>query len=66
MEMDGVRIPFEEIGIFDIVNELANVQLPTTGGIGTPIYILCGSALVVGPLVYGLSLRRRYGRRLQR
>ena len=40
------------------------VELPSTGGIGTLLYILCGLILVLGPLVYGFSLRRRYGRRL--
>ena len=40
--------------------------LPATGGLGVPIYILCGLALVLGPFVYGFSLRRRYGRRSKR
>ena len=62
----AVRIPFETIGKIDIVNHPANVELPATGGIGTPIYILCGLALVLGPLVYGFSLRRGYGRRSKR
>lgn len=35
-------------------------ELPSTGGIGYPILILCGLPLVVAPLVYGLSLRRRH------
>ena len=61
----GVRIPYEEIGTIGIVNYPANVELPATGGIGTPIFILCGLTLVTGPLVYGFSLRRRYGRRPQ-
>ena len=63
VDVEAVRIPFEEIGLIDIANYPANVELPATGGIGTPIYILCGLTLVVGPLVYGFSLRRRYGRR---
>ena len=58
-----VRIPFETVGIIDVVNYPANVELPATGGIGTPIYILCGLILITAPLVYGLSLRRRYERR---
>ena len=57
---------FDEIGIVDIVNEPVNVVLPATGGIGTIIYILCGLALIIGPLVYGLSLRRRCERRSAR
>ena len=63
IDQEAIRIPFEEIGRFDIVNYPANVELPSTGGIGTPIYILCGLSLVIGPLVYGFCLRRRYGRR---
>ena len=62
-DTDAVRIPFEETGKFDIVNHPSSVRLPATGGIGTPIYILCGLALVCGPLVYGFRLRRIYGRR---
>ncbi len=61
---EAVRIPFEEIGIINISNYPANVELPATGGRGTNIYILCGLALVLGPFVYGFRLRRRYGRRL--
>ena len=45
------------------VKNLRGYALPSTGGIGTIIYILCGSVLVLGPLVYGFRLRRRYGRR---
>jgi hypothetical protein len=65
IDEDAVRIPFEEIGLIGISNDPANVKLPGTGGIGTPIYILCGLILVLGPLVYGFSLRRRCGRRLK-
>jgi LPXTG-motif cell wall-anchored protein len=61
--INAFRIPFEQVGIVDLVNYPANVELPATGGIGTPIYILCGLTLVIGPLVYGFSLRRRYERR---
>ena len=61
-----VRIPYEQIGLIDITNIPAYVELPATGGIGTPMYILCGLTLVVVPLVYGFSLRRRYGRRLNK
>ena len=45
------------------VENIRGYALPSTGGIGTLLYILCGLALVLGPLVYGFSLRRRYGRR---
>ena len=63
VDKEAVRIPFEKIGLIDIVNYPANVELPATGGIGTPIYILCGLTLTVAPLVYGFSLRRKHGRR---
>jgi uncharacterized surface anchored protein len=63
VDVDAVRIPHGEIGILDIANYPANVELPATGSIGTPVYILCGLTLVFGPLVYGFSLRRRYGDR---
>ena len=66
IDEEAIRIPFEEIGRFDIVNYPANVELPSTGGIGTPIYILCGLSLVIGPLVYGFCLRRRYVRRFRK
>ena len=35
-------------------------ELPSTGGIGYPLLILIGLALMSAPFVYGLSLRRRY------
>lgn len=63
IDAEAVRIPYEKIGLIDIANYPANVELPATGGVGTPIYILCGLTLVFGPLIYGFSLRRRYGRR---
>ena len=66
LESDAVRIPLEQLGKFHIVNEPISYELPATGGVGTPIYILCGLALMVGPLVYGFSLRRRYERRSKR
>ena len=62
-DVDAIRIPFEEVGVVDIVNYPIGIELPATGGIGLPVYILCGLTLVIGPLVYGFSLRRRNGRR---
>jgi hypothetical protein len=38
-------------------------ELPSTGGTGIFIHILCGLLLVAAPLVYGISLRRKYERR---
>ena len=45
------------------VENLRGYALPSTGGTGTLLYILCGLMLLLGPLVYGFSLRRRYERR---
>jgi hypothetical protein len=45
------------------VENLRGYALPSTGGIGTFVYILCGLIFVFGPLVYGFGLRRRYKRR---
>lgn len=45
------------------VGNLRGYALPSTGGIGTPLYILFGLALVLAPIVYGFSLRRRHERR---
>ena len=61
--VDAIKIPFGQVGVVDIVNYPTNLELPATGGIGTSIYILCGLIFVLGPLVYGFSLRRRNGRR---
>ncbi|MBO5868634.1 MAG: hypothetical protein J6Q54_06995, partial [Oscillospiraceae bacterium] len=63
LDIKSFRIPFEQVGIVDLANYPAHVDLPATGGIGTQLYILCGLVLTIGPLVYGFSLRRRYGRR---
>ena len=46
------------------VKNLRGYELPSTGSTGNFIYILCGLLLVAAPLVYGLSLRRKYERRL--
>ena len=63
VDADALRIPLDQTGRINVVNHPATVELPATGGIGVPIYVLCGLTLVIGPLVYGFSLRRRYGRR---
>ena len=36
------------------------VELPSTGGMGIYVYLLCGLMLVIGPFVYGFRMRRRY------
>ena len=63
IDVEAVRIPFEDTGQIDVVNYPANVDLPSTGGIGKNIYILCGLILIIGPFVYGFSLRRKRERR---
>ena len=45
------------------VENLRGYALPSTGGTGARLYILCGLTLILGPLVYGFSLRRRCERR---
>ena len=62
-DLNGVRIPFEQVGMFDIVNEPSSVVLPATGGNGTQIYVLTGLAVILGSLVYGLVIWRRRERR---
>ncbi|MBQ8747947.1 MAG: InlB B-repeat-containing protein [Clostridia bacterium] len=47
------------------VKNLRGYALPSTGGPGIFFNILCGLFLVSAPLVYGLSLRRKYERRLR-
>jgi uncharacterized repeat protein (TIGR02543 family) len=48
------------------VKNLRGYELPSTGGAGIFFNILCGLSLVLGPLVYGFSLRRRYEWRSKR
>ena len=48
------------------VKNLRGYELPSTGSAGMLLYILCGLVLVLSPLVYGFSLRRRYERRSKR
>ena len=45
------------------VKNLRGYELPSTGGTGNFFNILCGLFLMSAPLVYGLSLRRKYERR---
>ena len=59
------RIPFEQIGRVDAVNQRTGFELPATGGSGNIFNTLCGLILISAPLVYGLSLRRKYERRLR-
>ena len=45
------------------VQNVAGFELPATGGIGTPIYILCGVIFMLAPFVYGFKMRRKFERR---
>ncbi len=59
----GGDIPTYETTITNTYRWTGSFELPGTGGIGIPIYILCGLVFILGPFVYGFSLRCRYGRR---
>ena len=52
--------PTYETTVTNTYRWTGNFELPSTGGIGYPLLILCGLILISAPLVYGLSLRRRY------
>ena len=47
------------------IQNLRGYELPATGGTGSIIYILFGIALVMAPIVYIFSQRRKYERRLR-
>ena len=47
------------------VKNLRGYELPSTGGTGIFFHMLCGLVLVSAPLVYGISQRRKYERRLR-
>ena len=52
--------PTYETTVTNTYRWTGNFELPSTGGAGHFIFILSGLILVLAPLVYGLSLRRRY------
>ena len=56
----GGTIPTYETTVTNTYRWTGSFELPPTGGIGYPIYILSGLVLILAPLVYGLRLRRRY------
>jgi fibro-slime domain-containing protein len=59
----GGEIPTYEAIITNVYRWTGDVELPATGGAGTPCFVLIGLILVISPFVYGLNLRRRYERR---
>ena len=52
--------PTYETTVTNTYRWTGSFELPPTGGIGNPIFILSGLILMLAPLVYGLSLRRRH------
>ena len=63
--IDG-EIPTYETTVTNTYLWSGSYELPSTGGIGTTIYILCGLIFIILPLVYGFGLRRRHKRRLKK
>jgi uncharacterized surface anchored protein len=47
------------------VENIRGHELPSTGGCGTLLYILCGLILMFSPFVYGFRQRRKNERRLK-
>ena len=62
-EKDGQRIPFEQIGKVHATNQLANYNLPATGGSGIYPLMLASVIFIITPLVYGFIRRRKQERR---
>lgn len=62
----GSEVPTYTTTIINTYSRTNATELPSTGGGGPLIYILCGLIFALGPFVYGFSLRRKYGRRSKR
>ena len=60
------NIPTYEMSVTNVYRWEDAFELPSTGGTGYPIYILCGMPLIAAPLVYGLRMRRRYRKEARR
>jgi LPXTG-motif cell wall-anchored protein len=56
----GGEIPTYETTVTNTYRWTGSYELPSTGGIGNSLYILFGLVLVLGPFVYGFSLRRKH------
>ena len=52
--------PTYETSITNYYRWNGKVELPSTGGLGYPIYILIGSVLVIGPFVYSFKMRKKH------
>jgi hypothetical protein len=57
------KTPTYEVTVTNRYRWIDAFELPGTGGMGMPLYILCGLIIASAPLVYGFSLRRKYERR---
>ena len=62
-ETGAQRIPYEQIGKVHAANQLADYDLPATGGSGIYPLILASIVFIITPLVYGFIQRRKQGRR---
>lgn len=62
-ETNAFRVPYKEIGEIPITNEIANYDLPSTGGIGIYPLILVSVMFIITPLVYTFIRRRKRERR---
>lgn len=62
-ETGAVRIPFEQIGKLNVVNEIMYYDLPATGGPGIYPLLLVSVIWIVTPLVYIFIRRRKRERR---
>lgn len=59
----ALRIPYDQIGIMDVTNEIMNYDLPATGGFGTFPVMLVSVMFILAPLVYASVQRRKHERR---
>ena len=60
---DAFRIPHEQIGRAEAVNEPLSYNLPETGGSGIDSFVQAGVVCILTPLVYKFIHRRRKERR---
>lgn len=63
IDIKNGSIPIYETSITNHYRWTGEVELPATGGLGYPIFILIGSILVVGPFVYSFKMRKMHERR---
>ena len=55
----GGAIPTYEITVTNVYRWTGSFELPATGGTGNALIVLLGLIFIIGPFVYGFSLRRR-------